>query len=266
MSTRWRPAPSLSASAVLHAGAAALIAIRPDNWPWALGAVALNHALLAGAGLLPRSQVLGSNWVRLPQPAIARREVAITIDDGPDPKVTPPVLDLLDRLRMRATFFCVGEKLLVEPQLAREICRRGHAVENHSQHHHLYFSAMGPARIEREVRGGQDSILRTTGTHARFFRAPAGLRNPFLDYVLAKLGLQLASWTRRGFDTINGDARRVHRMLVRNLAAGDILLLHDGNAALTAAGQPLILEVLPLLAEDLGRVGLSAVTLSQASA
>jgi peptidoglycan-N-acetylglucosamine deacetylase len=266
VNTRWRPAPTLSASALLHAGAACLAAVQPQLWPWALGTVAANHVFLAGAGLLPRSRVLGPNWVRLPRAAIARGEIALTIDDGPDPEVTPKVLDLLEHIGAKASFFCVGEKLARHPQLAREISARGHSVENHSQHHHLYFSLMGPGRIEEEVRAAQDLIERTTGERPRFFRAPAGLRNPFLDYVLTKLDLRLASWTRRGFDTVNGSSTRVLRMLSRNLAAGDILLLHDGNAARTAAGTPLILEVLPALMDSVHRAQLRTVTLPQALA
>ena len=89
---RWSPSPLLYASAAVHAGAAAVCLARPRLWPWALGAVALNHVILASAGLWPRSQLLGSNWIRLPEAPGAAR-VAITIDDGPDPEVTPAVLD-----------------------------------------------------------------------------------------------------------------------------------------------------------------------------
>ena len=60
-----------------------------ELWPWALGAVARNHVVLAAAGLWPRSQLLGPNWTRLPVRSVGRGEVAITIDDGPDPEVTP---------------------------------------------------------------------------------------------------------------------------------------------------------------------------------
>ncbi|MBS0612836.1 MAG: polysaccharide deacetylase family protein [Proteobacteria bacterium] len=266
MSLRWRPAPALPASALLHAGAALYAAARPGNWPWALGAVVVNHAVLTAGGLLPRSRLLGPNWVGLPPRAAARGEIAITVDDGPDPEVTPRLLDLFDTLDVRASFFCVGAKLQAQAVLAREICRRGHSVENHSQHHPWYFSLLGPARMEREIREAQDGIAQVTGVSPRFFRAPAGLRNPFLDYLLAKLDLTLASWTRRGFDTLNGDTARVHRMLARNLAAGDILLLHDGRAAHTPAGVPVILEVLPLLMSDVRRANLSPVTLPQSTA
>jgi hypothetical protein len=82
---------------------------------------------------------------------------------------------------------------------------------------------------------------------------------------MARLGLDLVSWTRRGFDTVSADAARVLARLTRGLAAGDILLLHDGHAARSAAGTPLILEVLPPLVAALHRSQLTPVTLRAAA-
>ena len=96
MSRPWSPSPALKASAVLHAGAAIGTVAAPSLWPWAVGALVANHAAITVAGLLPRSTLLGPNMTRLPAAAQARREVALTIDDGPDPDVTPRVLDFLD--------------------------------------------------------------------------------------------------------------------------------------------------------------------------
>jgi peptidoglycan-N-acetylglucosamine deacetylase len=261
---RWTPSPLIVASAALHAGAAAATLARPPLWPWMLGAVALNHAVLTGAGLWPRSAWLGPNLIRLPGRSAARGEVAITIDDGPDPDVTPRVLSVLGAYRARATFFCVGEQAERHPELTREIVRWGHSIENHSQHHRHTFSLLGPGGIEREISEAQLSIARLTGTQPRFFRAPAGLRNPFLDPVLCRLDLSLASWTRRGFDTVNGDSDQVYRRLTRSLAAGDILLLHDGHAARGPLGAPVIVEVLPRLLETLRERQLNSVTLREA--
>ena len=95
----------------------------------------------------------------------------------------------------------------------------------------------------------------------RFFRAPAGLRSPLLDPLLQRAGLQLASWTRRGFDTVRGDPDTVFRKLTRGLRAGDILLLHDGGAAQTARGVPVILEVLPRLLDRCAAASLACITL-----
>jgi peptidoglycan/xylan/chitin deacetylase (PgdA/CDA1 family) len=255
-SLRWLSSPALSASAAIHLGAACATALHPRAWPWALGAVAANHAVLTAAGLWPKSRLLGPNWVRLPAASGARGEVAITIDDGPDPAVTPQVLAQLDAARAPATFFCVGERVQRHADLAREIVRRGHSIENHSQRHRHDFSLLGPAGMRAEIALAQDGISRAVGSAPRFFRAPAGLRNPFLDPVLNGLSLKLA--------TVNGNAEIVYRRLATNLRAGDILLLHDGHAARDSAGRPVILEVLPRLIGAIRAAGLTPVTLRAA--
>ncbi len=263
---RWRPTPLVRLSLGVHAAALATVLARPSAWPWALGAVLADHAVLMGVGLTPRSGLLGPNWTRLPADAAARRQLAITIDDGPDQRITPRVLDLLDERQAKATFFCIGERVQRYAELAREMVRRGHSVENHSQRHLNCFSLLGPHALVAEVERAQDTIGITTGQHPLFFRAPAGLRNPFLDPVLSRLGLRLASWTRRGFDTVNASADSVLAKLTRGLGAGDILLLHDGRAALTNAGVPVILEVLPRLLDAMAAAELTPVTLRTALA
>lgn len=260
----WTPSPLMRASAIVHVGALAGAVARPQIWPWMLSAVVANHLVLTAAGLWPRSKLLGPNWTSLPAAAAARGEVAITIDDGPEPQITPIVLDLLDQHTAKATFFCIGERVERYAPLAREIVRRGHAIENHSQHHLSRFSVLGPRGIANEIERAQDGIDSVTGQRPCFFRAPAGLRNPFLDPVLARLDLRLASWTRRGFDTLNRDAATVLETLTRRLRGGDILLLHDGHAGHTGSGSPLILEVLPRLLTSLAAVKLTPVTLRSA--
>lgn len=253
---RWKPAPLVTASAGLHVLAAA--GLFTPAWPWSLGALLADHALLTAAGLWPRSSWLGPNLTHLPR---ALPQVALTIDDGPDPQVTPAVLDLLDAQQAVATFFCIGAQVQRHPALAREIVRRGHAIGNHSQHHRHHFSVLGPAQLRREISAAQDTIAEATGVRPAWFRAPAGLRNVFLDPVLHSLGLQLASWTRRGFDTRTGDTTLVLRRLTRHLSGGDILLLHDHHAARTPQGQPVLLEVLPPLLAAIRAKGLQTVRL-----
>jgi len=255
----------VKASLAWHAGAAVGALAVPAAWPWALGAAAANHAFLIAGGLWPRSRWLGSNWTRLPDAAAARREVAITIDDGPDPEVTPAVLDLLDGQGARATFFCIAEHARAQRALCREIAARGHSVQNHSDRHPHSFSFLGPRAIAREIASAQDTIADITGEPPRFFRAPAGLRNPFLEPVLQRLDLQLVSWTRRGFDTVRSDPAAMLERLAGRLRAGDILLAHDGHAARTNDGVPLIVAVLPALLDRVRALDLVAVTLPAAA-
>ena len=119
--TRWPVPPFVKASVGLHALAAGAALAWPAAWPAALGAVALNHAALTAAGLWPRSALLGPNVRRLPAAAAARGEVALTIDDGPDPEVTPAVLDLLAAHQVRATFFCIAQRARQHPALLRRL-------------------------------------------------------------------------------------------------------------------------------------------------
>ena len=262
----WQPTLLIRSSIALHLLVVLAVIVAPSQWRWAVGAVLANHALLTLLGLWPRSHWLGPNWAQLPAAAAARNEIALTIDDGPDPTVTPQVLDLLDRYTVQATFFCVGEKAARYPELCREIVRRGHAVENHSQHHRCYFALMGVAGFRRELQAAQTTLSAITGQRPLFFRAPAGIRSPLLEPVLARLGLQLVSWSARGFDTRIGDVAQVKNKLLRGLRAGAILLLHDGNAARTVDGIPVILGVLPMVLASASAAQLRFVTLRQALA
>ena len=260
---RWLPSPFLKGSLAFHVATAAAVAAGPALWPLAVGSLIANHLLISASGLVPRGTMLGPNLTRLP-PDPSAPAIAITIDDGPDPKVTPPVLEILDRYQARASFFCIGTRVAEHPQLAREIVRRGHSIENHSLHHFHRFSILGPGVMSAEIEGAQRLIGSVVGASPRFFRAPAGLRNPFLEPILIMASLRLASWTRRGFDTVARDPKIVAGKLLRRLAARDILLLHDGNAARTTDGVPVILEVLPRLLDAAAAAGLRTVTLGEA--
>lgn len=268
---RYQPSPFICGSLLLHAGAAAAAAAWPELWKVSTLAVAGNHAALTTFGLIPRSTVLGHNITRLPNSDANRSAVAITIDDGPHPVATPKVLDILDEYDAKATFFCIGEHVLNCPDIAQEIVRRGHRVENHSMHHSHTFSVPFVGRLTREVVAAQEAIHKTTGQLPRFFRAPAGLRNFLLDQILHRADLQLTSWTRRGFDTVNTNASNVAKRLVTELKPRDILLLHDRPAILVTAGRSVptestapIFQALPVVLQHLRAHALSAVTLHEA--
>jgi peptidoglycan-N-acetylglucosamine deacetylase len=244
---KWQPSATIWSSAALHGSAAVATMFNPALWPWALGAIAVNHLGLTAAGLWPRSALLGPNITRLSVAAARENKIALSFDDGPNPEITPWVLDQLDQHQAKATFFCVGARVREHAALAREIVARGHAIENHSDVHSHAFSFFGLAKLKRDIDAAQRAIADITGRAPQLFRAPAGLRSPLLEPVLARAGLTLCSWTRRGFDTVERDAARVLRRLENDLAAGDILLLHDGNGAVTAGNQPVIKHVLPPL-------------------
>lgn len=241
---------ALVLSALLHVAAALAWWVWPQSWPWWLALVLGNHAVLFAAACMPRSGLLGPNRTRLSKGAAARGEIALTFDDGPNPEVTPQVLDMLDAYGARASFFCIGERAAAHPALVREIVARGHRVENHSARHPMWFGFFGPMRMAREIALAQTWLSAAAGVAPRYFRAPMGIRNPLLAPVLAHLDLHYVSWTRRGYDAVTHDAERVFARLTRGLRAGDIVLLHDGPtpyASLRSTAAPVVLTVLPRL-------------------
>ena len=240
----WRAPLAIRITAALHGLAVLLFCIRPAWWPALLAMLVANHAILGLAVLWPQNQLLGPNLSRLPGHAAG---VALTFDDGPDPAVTPRILDILAQAGVTASFFCIGDRARAHPALVQAITAAGHSVENHSLTHPNGFAFRMPPGLQRQVGGAQTILAALAGRPPRFFRAPFGFRSPLLDYVLTRAGLRHVSWTRRGYDTVCRDPAVVLRRLLRRVAAGDILLLHDGNCARTAQGIPVVLEVLPPL-------------------
>lgn len=215
--------------------------------------LALDHLVIAAAGSLPRASLLGPNVSRLP----AERDVFLTFDDGPDPERTPRVLDLLDEAGLGASFFCIGRRAREFPEIVREISARGHAVENHTWSHRHSFAFSRYGYVAREVDRAQEALTELSGRPPRWFRAPAGICNPWVEPVLARRGLTLISWTRRGLDAVDDDADRITRRLVGGMGPGDVLLLHDAPPALGPHRAP-ILEVLPRVIDRLERTGLGS--------
>jgi hypothetical protein len=210
----------VKASAAVHAAAGAAALFADAAWPWALGAVAREHAGADRGGLWPRSRWLGRNWTRLPEAAAERREIAITIDDGPDPEVTPAVLDALDAHRAARPSSSSARRPPRHPALVREIARRGHGVQNHSDRHSHAFSLMGRARWRARSARRRPGSPTSSASRRSGSAPPAGLRNPFLAPVLDRLGLELVSWTRRGFDTVRREPEGVLARLCENLSGG----------------------------------------------
>jgi peptidoglycan/xylan/chitin deacetylase (PgdA/CDA1 family) len=256
----YRPPPLLLGSLALHAAAAVALAAAPRHWRAVAGLCFADHVTLAAASLWPRGQWVGPNLLRLPAGSPEEsREIALTFDDGPDPRVTPRVLDLLDAAGMRATFFVIGRRARAHPDVVAEIARRGHRVENHTDTHPHLFACYPAGLLRREIERAQDAIAAAAGRRPRLFRAPAGLRNPLLDWVLHGSGLHLVAWTRRGFDAVEKSPAAIARRLLGGLAPGDILLLHDGRATDPPAGNPVVLEVLPRVLDALAAQGLRSV-------
>lgn len=157
-----------------------------------------------------------------------RREVWLTIDDGPDPQDTPPILDLLAAHGARATFFVIGEKAARYPELILAIIAAGHEVGHHTQTHPVgSFWCASPTRVARELDAGL-AVLFVAGVRPTRFRPPVGIKNLWLASALRVRGLTCVGWSARGLERRRGDAEAVADRVTRGLAPGAVLLLHEG--------------------------------------
>jgi peptidoglycan/xylan/chitin deacetylase (PgdA/CDA1 family) len=184
------------------------------------------------AAVHPRSQLFGATVRHTASPL----RFALTFDDGPNPAITPRLLDLLDKFDAKATFFVIGRFVRECPQLVREISSRGHLVGNHSQTHPNLFW-LSPGGVRSELQQCQDALRETLGAPAKYFRPPFGHRNPWVVRSARKLGMQTIMWT-----LLPGDWReRPVGWLIPRLqpiadnaqhpaqhSSGDVLCLHDG--------------------------------------
>jgi peptidoglycan-N-acetylglucosamine deacetylase len=257
----WVPTPFVLASILFHIAVAVAFVAWPSEWRWLIGALLTNHVLIGCFGMWPRSSLLGANITRVSPACHHGGCIVLTFDDGPDPEVTPEVLDVLDRFGAKASFFCIGERVALFPHIVAEIIRRGHSVENHSNRHPIGFACYSVGALRREIGRAQVTLTRIAGTPPAFFRAPFGIRSPLLAPALATLPLRYVSWTRRGYDAVTRRPEMVLRRITRGLAAGDILVLHDTAASRTAAGVPVVLDVLPPLLQQIEAAGLRALSL-----
>lgn len=216
----WRWLPWLLLSQVLVVLAWAWL-----GWRVGLPLMVASHALFLVPVFLPNSRFYAPVLSRVPGGA-----VWLTIDDGPSGD-TRAILDLLDRHDAKATFFMVGERAAAQPELVREVLRRGHDVGNHSHGHpQARFWRLGPRQLAREIGQCQKVLAGLAGAPPRWYRSVVGMTNPFVAAELQRHGLTRVGWSARGFDGVVCRTDEVVARIVRDLRPGAIVLLHEGAA------------------------------------
>jgi peptidoglycan/xylan/chitin deacetylase (PgdA/CDA1 family) len=163
-------------------------------------------------------------WRRFPGRQRVETGVALTFDDGPDPDATPAVLDALERAGARATFFLVGEQLLVHHELGRAVAEAGHDVGLHGFHHVEHDELDDP---REDLLRGLDALESATGVRPRLFRPPYGRFSEASFAACGELELEPVYWSAWGMDWEPLPPDRIAELAARDLADGAIVLLHD---------------------------------------
>jgi peptidoglycan/xylan/chitin deacetylase (PgdA/CDA1 family) len=188
--------------------------------------------------------------------------VALTFDDGPHPQGTPAMLEALDRLGMRATFYLVGRESRRDPGVAREVVAAGHELGLHGDRHRPHV-AMPPWWVMRDLDRGLAAIEDVTGVRPQSLRAPFGAAAVATLAFGRRRDMRVVGWTRWGRDWERGaTGESVARRVVRGLGAGDILLLHDSDTYAVPGSWRATLAALPAIASALAERGLRADVLS----
>jgi peptidoglycan-N-acetylglucosamine deacetylase len=187
---------------------------------------------------------------------VSAQHVYLTFDDGPDPRWTPQILDLLAQAQMHATFFAIGECAQREPVLLRSVAAAGHAVGNHTfSHRHPWLMRSRAARAQ--VRDGAQALSDVLGREPFLYRPPHGRTRPCMTYEAHLHGERVVMWDRSAIDWgWLGTAPRIAGRLAR-VRAGDIVLMHDGCNRHNRPDQ--LLQALPEFLRELTRRGLRSV-------
>ena len=155
-----------------------------------------------------------------------KKAVAITFDDGPDPLTAPLLLKLLSTQQVPATFFITGEKAAAQPELVKEIVRRGHSIGNHSYHHSYRMLFKACPSIVEDIEATQ-KVLRDLDIRPLAFRPPGGITSPRLGPALLKTGMYLVNFSCRPLDGGNRRIKNLAAKILKRVEPDDIILLHD---------------------------------------
>ena len=227
----------------------------------ATGVVGAVGAVGARALFSPRSKLFGSVVYRGPKDAPPR--LALTFDDGPDPETTPLILDILDELKVSATFFVIGLHAERHPAFLERIHCTGHEIGNHS-YSHAHFGTLRRYRYwVEEISRTQQIVVDATGQYPRLFRPPMGFKNRHLAKAVRDQQLTTVTWTRRAFDGVNTTSSKIVKRLGTRAAAGDIIALHDGIDPNGSRNAEATIEALPRLIEHFRYRGLKIVPLQK---
>jgi peptidoglycan/xylan/chitin deacetylase (PgdA/CDA1 family) len=190
------------------------------------------------------------------------KKVALSFDDGPNPIITPMILEILRKYGVKAAFFVCGANAKRYPNLVKQIDDEGHIVGNHTFSHSLFLTLTGLALGETSKT--QRILADILKKDIRFFRPPYGLSNPFFLKKLRGLGFRIIP-----FDVVVYDWRRsttsdeIVRRVKRSVRDGSIILLHDGNETKEEADRLEVVKALPNIIEFLSESGFEFVGVDQ---
>lgn len=155
------------------------------------------------------------------------KEIALTFDDGPAVNYTLPVLEELKRTNTKAAFFCIGNRIESQREIAMKIHEEGHMIGNHSWSHHFLFDLFSAKKMSHELRQMDMITASIIGKRPKFFRPPYGVTNPNLAKAIKEGNYFPVGWNIRSLDTVIKDEQKLLNKMKKLLRPGAIILFHD---------------------------------------
>lgn len=154
------------------------------------------------------------------------KKIALTFDDGPHPKRTERILNILEKYNIKATFFVIGVNIQNYPEPLKKIYAAGHEIGNHSFSHNNEKALNGSNALE-EMQKCEDLIYECVGIRPKLFRPPRGACNTYVIDAAKKLNYSIALWSIDTLDWRNTPSKQISENVIKNLRGGDIILMHD---------------------------------------
>ncbi len=217
--------------------------------------------LFAYHGINPRSRFYGkvcSNGDR------TRLRIALTFDDGPNEPYTSQVLDILERYRIKATFFIIGQNAQRYPETCRRIVTAGNAIGNHSFCHNKSLCLRRGKTVAHDIRMAHQAIHECTGLEPKLFRPPHGFRTPWLMRTVRNLGYTVVTWDNMTNDwNAEKSGGEIVRAILGRAKPGGVIVLHDGRDTRLSYDRRHMLQALPFVIETLIERGFEFVTIPE---
>ncbi|MBI3883244.1 MAG: polysaccharide deacetylase family protein [Sphingobacteriales bacterium] len=160
-----------------------------------------------------------------------KKQIALTFDDGPAENYTPEILQILKANKVKAAFFCIGNRVKENPALVKQLHTEGHVIGNHSYSHHFWFDLFSTKKVLADLQLMDAATKEAIGLQPKLFRPPYGVTNPNIKRAIIKGNYTPIGWNVRSMDTVIKDEKKLLDKIVKDIQPGAIFLFHDTSKA-----------------------------------
>jgi peptidoglycan/xylan/chitin deacetylase (PgdA/CDA1 family) len=184
-----------------------------------------------------------------------KKEIAISFDDGPAENYTQQILAILQSEEIKATFFCIGNRIAGNEAILKQVQGEGHIIGNRSYSHHFWFDMYSAKKMQDDLEQMDAEMQRVTGLKPKLFRPPYGVTNPNLAKAIRNSGYTPVGWSVRSLDTVAKDEQLLLNKINTGIKPGAVFLFHD-TCKIT-------LNVLPKFIQEVKKRGYNIIPLDK---